>query len=53
MMMFIGYGRDLMVRITEAMKEEGITKLGLVCFAENTQGNEFWKRLGSINDQNC
>lgn len=57
-------GRQLMERITEAMKDERITKLGLVCFAENKKGNEFWSGLGyehrsdlsyytiSINEQN-
>lgn len=57
-------GRQLMERITEAMKDERITKLGLVCFAENNKGNEFWSGLGyehrsdlnyytiSINEQN-
>ena len=39
-------GRELMEGIIKAMKEEGITKLGLVCFAENDQGNNFWKGLG-------
>ncbi len=39
-------GRELMERITEAMREERITKLGLVCFAENDRGNEFWSGLG-------
>jgi ribosomal protein S18 acetylase RimI-like enzyme len=39
-------GRVLMERITEAMKNERITKLGLVCFAENDKGNDFWKGLG-------
>jgi hypothetical protein len=28
------------------MKEERITKIGLVCFAENNKGNEFWSGLG-------
>lgn len=39
-------GRELMDRLIDAMKEERITKLGLVCFAENNQGNEFWSELG-------
>lgn len=39
-------GRELMERIFEAMKEERITKLGLVCFSENNRGNEFWLGLG-------
>jgi ribosomal protein S18 acetylase RimI-like enzyme len=39
-------GRELSERLIKAMKEEGITKLGLVCFAENSQGNNFWSGLG-------
>lgn len=57
-------GRGLIKLVTEAMKEEGITKLGLVCFTENNRGNEFWNGLDwelrsdlnyysiSINEQN-
>ncbi len=41
-------GRELMERITEAMKDERITRLGLVCLAENNLGNEFWRRLGWV-----
>ncbi|MDF2909014.1 MAG: N-acetylglutamate synthase [Herbinix sp.] len=39
-------GRELIERIIIAMKEERITKIGLVCFAENNKGNEFWSGLG-------
>ncbi|MDF2908714.1 MAG: N-acetylglutamate synthase [Herbinix sp.] len=39
-------GRELMERIIIAMKEERITKIGLVCFAKNNKGNEFWNGLG-------
>ncbi len=58
-------GRMLINKVIEAMKEEGITKLGLLCYAENNQGKEFWSGLGwefrkdlnyytiSINEQNC
>ena len=57
-------GRELMERMTEAMRDEGITKLGLVCFSSNDRGNGFWRGLGweqrsdlnyytiSINDNN-
>ncbi|MDF2906359.1 MAG: N-acetylglutamate synthase [Herbinix sp.] len=39
-------GRKLMERITEVMSAERITKLGLVCFAHNDKGNDFWSGLG-------
>lgn len=39
-------GRKLIERMTEAMRKEGISKLGLVCFANNQAGNEFWHLLG-------
>ncbi len=39
-------GREMMARMTEAMREEGITKLGLICFTNNSKGNEFWHSLG-------
>ncbi|MBP1754125.1 MAG: N-acetylglutamate synthase [Firmicutes bacterium] len=39
-------GRELMDRMTEAMQEEGITKLGLICFTNNYKGNKFWQNLG-------
>lgn len=39
-------GRELIERIIIAMKEERITKIGLICFAENNKGNEFWSGLG-------
>lgn len=39
-------GRKLIERMTEAMRNEGISKLGLVCFTSNQTGNEFWHCLG-------
>ncbi len=39
-------GSELLERMIKAMKDERITKLGLVCFAENSGGNEFWRGLG-------
>ena len=39
-------GRQLINEVIRAMKEEGITKLSLVCFAENEKGNNFWNSLG-------
>lgn len=57
-------GRQLIEYVTEAMKAENITKLGLICFAQNEAGNRFWRNIGwqhrtdlnyyniSINDKN-
>jgi len=39
-------GRQLMEHVAEAMKAEKITKLSLICFAQNELGNEFWSHLG-------
>ncbi len=38
--------RQLIEEVIHAMKEEKITKLALVCFAHNDQGNEFFNSLG-------
>lgn len=57
-------GRHLIEQVVEAMKKENITKLALICFSHNEQGNEFWRNMGwnirkdlnyytiSINDNN-
>ncbi len=42
-------GRELVGKVAEAMRQEGILKLSLVCFSENEQGNRFWKSLGWMN----
>ncbi|MHB8128162.1 MAG: GNAT family N-acetyltransferase [Mobilitalea sp.] len=39
-------GRQLVEQVTQAMKAENITKLALICFSENLQGNHFWNSLG-------
>lgn len=56
--------RQLIEHIMEAMKKENITKLALVCYSSNANGNAFWNSLGweiredlnyytiSINDNN-
>lgn len=39
-------GKQLIDHVMEAMKAEKITRLALVCFADNETGNGFWGRLG-------
>ncbi|HHV11958.1 MAG TPA: GNAT family N-acetyltransferase [Clostridiales bacterium] len=39
-------GGELVGKVTEAMGQEGIIKLSLVCFSENEPGNRFWEALG-------
>jgi ribosomal protein S18 acetylase RimI-like enzyme len=39
-------GRQLVQHVIEAMKAENITKLSLICYTENDQGNHFWNTLG-------
>ena len=41
-------GRKLVEKVMDAMRQEGINKLSLVCFSENESGNQFWKSLGWI-----
>ncbi len=39
-------GRELVEKVVEAMQQEGILKLSLVCYSENDLGNQFWETLG-------
>jgi ribosomal protein S18 acetylase RimI-like enzyme len=41
-----GIGTALAAAVEEAMIREGIHKLALVAFADNTGGNAFWKSRG-------
>ncbi|WP_028973199.1 GNAT family N-acetyltransferase [Spirochaeta cellobiosiphila] len=41
-----GIGRNLVNKLIQALKEEGITKVGLVVYTNNNQGNLFWEKLG-------
>jgi N-acetylglutamate synthase len=41
-------GRDLVEKVIEAMQQEGILKLSLVCYLDNELGNQFWETLGWI-----
>ncbi|NLC18304.1 MAG: GNAT family N-acetyltransferase [Clostridiales bacterium] len=43
-----GIGRQLVDKVIEAMKDEKITALSLVCFTDNETGNNFWSKLGWI-----
>ena len=44
-----GIGRNLVLSVIEAMRAEGIHKIGLVVFSDNTGGNSFWESLGFEN----
>lgn len=41
-----GIGKLLVDRSMEALKEEGISKVALVCFERNEVGNGFWEKMG-------
>ena len=41
-----GIGRKLADAALEALKKEGITKVALVAFEKNEDGNNFWERIG-------
>lgn len=42
----LGIGTSLLNAVLAALKDEGITKVGLVVFAKNDTGNTFWKNQG-------
>lgn len=39
-------GKKLVEKMMEAMRQEGISDLTLVCYSENDLGNKFWEALG-------
>lgn len=41
-----GIGRMMVDSAMEALKKEGITKVLLVAFTDNKNGNEFWEHMG-------
>ena len=41
-----GIGEKLVEHALMALKEEGITKVALVAFAQNETGNAFWEKQG-------
>ena len=46
-----GVGTALVNSVIDALKQEGIVRIALFVFKENTTGNEFWEKKGfSIKD---
>lgn len=43
-----GIGKKMAAAAIEALKKEGINKVGLQAFVTNEAGNTFWKKLGWI-----
>ena len=43
-----GAGRQLVEHALAALKNEGITKVNLVVFSRNKNGNAFWEKMGFI-----
>lgn len=41
-----GIGRQLVENALEALKKEGISKVGLLAFSKNELGNMFWESVG-------
>ena len=41
-----GIGRMLVDKALEALKEQGISKVGLLAFSANELGNQFWESMG-------
>lgn len=41
-----GIGRGLVERALAALEKEGISKVALVAFSRNVDGNAFWQRMG-------
>lgn len=41
-----GIGRALVNEALNALKDEGISKIALVAFAKNEEGNAFWEKMG-------
>lgn len=60
-----GIGKRLVDTALDALRNEGINKVALVVFENNTIGNDFWQKVGfdarpdlvyrnrSINERNC
>ncbi len=43
-----GIGRDLVEAVMQALNAEGITKVALLVFNKNENGNAFWEKQGFI-----
>lgn len=42
-----GVGRELVAKSLAALRREGIQKCHLLVFHQNSEGREFWKRIGA------
>ncbi|HIW21372.1 MAG TPA: GNAT family N-acetyltransferase [Candidatus Dorea intestinavium] len=42
----LGIGKQMVVFAMRALKKEQITKVTLMAFADNDEGNAFWKQIG-------
>ncbi len=48
-----GIGRMLVEKALEALKEQGISKVGLLAFSANETGNQFWESVGFGSRDDC
>jgi len=48
-----GIGRMLVEKVLEALKEQGISKVGLLAFSANELGNQFWESMGFGSRNDC
>lgn len=48
-----GIGRMLVDKALEALKEQGISKVGLLAFSANELGNKFWESMGFGSREDC
>lgn len=42
----MGIGKALVEAAADALKAEGISKIALVAFSQNEEGNAFWEKMG-------
>lgn len=48
-----GIGKHLIETALEALKKEGISKVGLLAFSKNESGNKFWESIGFDSREDC
>lgn len=48
-----GIGRMLVGKALEALKRQGISKVGLLAFSANELGNQFWESMGFGSREDC
>ncbi len=48
-----GIGRMLVDKALEVLKQEGISKVGLLAFSANELGNQFWESMGFGSRPDC